>query len=470
MYLLLYAAAMCLMVGIREYGQKATTDRFLLADRRIGGTIGAMSIAASWIWAPAIFVSTRVGYEWGYSGVVWFVLPNMLALVVFAPLAASVRNRLPLGYSYVQSLSDIGGGFRRVQLSTQLGMQIVIFAIQLTAGAELLATVTGASYYGLVIGMGLTPLAYAFYSGLRTSTFTDAIQYIAIATIACCIVFFFPGMIESWHPGSFSAAFSDSRPFAPFNSEMLWQFGLSSSMGLIVAIFADHQQWQRAFAAKQDRLVRSFWLGAVFHGVVTSLLAIFGCLIAKYGFSATGPLELVGVSFIKGHYAAPFLAFFVVMALCALISTLDSGLCAFSSLAVTEVFPPSSDTNLTLRRCRLCMVALVAFGLVIGLLRPSLLSLWFLAGTIRLSTFAPTLASILLRRFSGAAGTCAVASGLVIGGSVFGYGIWTGNMQIRTLGMMLSVGISAAVIMLWLALRYARELSKPRRYEVLTAN
>lgn len=433
-YLVLYAAVLCSLVLIREWGQKSTLDRFLVADRRVGGIIGAMSIAASWIWAPAIFVSTRIGYEWGYSGLLWFIVPNMASLMIFAPLALLVRRRLPNGYSYVQTLRNAGGGFWHAQLAVQLVMQVVIFSIQLTAGAELLATVTGADYRVLVIGMGLTPFAYTFFSGLRTSVFTDAIQYAVIAVAAVSILLAFPNVTTTL----------DSRPFEPMNAKLLLQFGISSSLGLIVAIFADHQQWQRAFAVKENDIIKTYWLGGLMHGLVTFCLGTLGCLIFQQNFKAPAQLELVGIEFIKLNYSSFFVPVFIVMALCALISTLDAGLCAFSSLVMTE----GRKSRASLSGGRKIMFSLACCGMLVAIGHLSLISLWFLAGTIRLSSFIPTVVSILSKNFRGSAGTLAITAGLLIGGAVFGRGVFAKDAELRTLGMVLSIGISGFVCML----------------------
>lgn len=428
-YLTLYAAVMCLLVLLREWGQRSTLDRFLVADRRVGGVVGAMSIAASWIWAPAIFVSTRIGYEWGYSGLLWFIVPNMLSLIIFAPVAVMVRKRLPLGYSYIEAVTDKGGGFWQTQLTVQLLMQIVIFSIQLTAGAELLSAVTGATYDYLVVGMGLTPFVYTFFSGLRTSVFTDAIQYAVIAGAAVLLLVFFPAPLGT----------PDVRPFHPLDPTLLVQFGISSALGLLVAIFADHQQWQRAFAIKPDRVLQTYWLGGVLHGVVTLCLGTVGCLIFRMQYRSSAPLELIGINFVRENYSAVFAAIYIVMALCALISTLDSGLCAFSSLAITR----GRKNPETLQKGRRFMFLLALLGMLVATFHLPLITLWFLAGTIRLSSFAPTVLSIVATRYSGRVGTISILLGIVVGGSVFAAGIMSKSSELRTLGMFLSLSISA---------------------------
>ena len=43
----------------------------------------AMSIAATWIWAPAIFVASSTAYFNGIYGFLWFLIPNVLTLILF---------------------------------------------------------------------------------------------------------------------------------------------------------------------------------------------------------------------------------------------------------------------------------------------------------------------------------------------------------------------------------------------------
>src|ERR1700733_8724785 len=108
-YLIAYSLVCILIVFLAEAGRRQTPERFLVAERKIGGVFGAFAVAASWIWAPALFVSTQVGYKWGYSGLFWFVVPNVLALILFAPVANHVRRRLPNGFSYIQFISEKDG-------------------------------------------------------------------------------------------------------------------------------------------------------------------------------------------------------------------------------------------------------------------------------------------------------------------------------------------------------------------------
>lgn len=432
-YVIWYGIITCVIIFIRERGQKSTLDRFLVAERQIGGILGSMSIAASWIWAPAIFISSQTGYRWGFSGLLWFCLPNMLALFLFAPLAAKIRKTLPAGYSLIELLGRGEKSFRDLQLLLQLIMQIVIFSIQLVAGAEVLTALTGGTYIWMVVGMALVPLCYTSFSGLRTSVFTDTLQYVVIATAAAALLICFPGSFGSINPHSVT----------PLNPNLLWEFGISSGLGLIVAIFADHQQWQRAFATQPRQIVPTFYEAAVMHGFVTLCLGTLGCLIYSTGFQPIR-IDLVGFEYIQTNYAPLFTPLFVVMAMCALLSTLDSALCAFASLAVKEL--PFGRPSL--RNGRIWMILLATSGALIGVLRPSLLTLWFIGSTIRLSVFIPTICSIANLGITNRLYTRATQAGLLCGGGIFTLGLTSGDSHTRTIGMMMTLVVPGVILAL----------------------
>ena len=64
--------------------------------------LGATSIAASWIWAPALFISTQVSYQIGLPGIFWFTVPNVIALLLYIAFAPRIREKLPYGYTLPQ--------------------------------------------------------------------------------------------------------------------------------------------------------------------------------------------------------------------------------------------------------------------------------------------------------------------------------------------------------------------------------
>ena len=73
------------------------TENFHVANRKLGMWQAAMSIAATWIWAPALFTSAEKAYSSGIPGLFWFLVPNVACLILFVPFAKKIRERMPEG-------------------------------------------------------------------------------------------------------------------------------------------------------------------------------------------------------------------------------------------------------------------------------------------------------------------------------------------------------------------------------------
>ena len=92
-FLAIFGLAMFLIT--KYFSKNTNKENFLVANRKVDWFIGGTSIAASWIWAPALFISVQIAFQMGLAGIFWFTVPNILALAVFAILAPKIRKRLP---------------------------------------------------------------------------------------------------------------------------------------------------------------------------------------------------------------------------------------------------------------------------------------------------------------------------------------------------------------------------------------
>ena len=113
-------------------------ERFCVGNRNTGWVVSALSIAATWIWAPALFTSTENAYTKGFAGFFWFLVPNVLCLLFFIPFATRIRGEMPegitlSGYMYEKYQSE---AVKNIYLF-QLGMlSILSTGVQLLAGSK----------------------------------------------------------------------------------------------------------------------------------------------------------------------------------------------------------------------------------------------------------------------------------------------------------------------------------------------
>ena len=270
-----------------------TIQGFLVAERNVKWWLGATSIAASWIWAPALFVSVQMAYERGLPGIFWFTFPNIIALALFAFLAPKIREKLPYGYTLPQWIRYKlkSEKVHKMYLFPYFFYQLMAVTVQLFAGGSLLYLITGIPLINAMILMALIVLIYSFISGLESSIVTDFVQFILIIL---GIIFVVPWAISSaggW--SAISAGFGGvSGQFRNlFDPGVAFSFGIVTAIGLISGAISDQQYWQRAFAIKKKNLVASFIFGAIMFGIVPIVLSSLGFLAAN---------EDLGISLPKG--------------------------------------------------------------------------------------------------------------------------------------------------------------------------
>ncbi|SVC77118.1 uncharacterized protein METZ01_LOCUS329972, partial [marine metagenome] len=82
----------------RGYDENKTS--FLVARRELNTFQGSLSVAAAWLWAPGLFISTQQAYVNGLVGLFWFCLGNFLTLGAFAYFAKKIRTESPKGFTF----------------------------------------------------------------------------------------------------------------------------------------------------------------------------------------------------------------------------------------------------------------------------------------------------------------------------------------------------------------------------------
>src|SRR3989344_6649342 len=192
-YLLLaiYGVAMVLITWFFARWKKyKTIQGFLVAERNVKWWLGAASIAASWIWAPALFISVQSAYQQGLPGIFWFTFPNIIALLLFIWLAPKIREKMPYGYTLPQYIKHRlqSEKVHKIYLFPYFFYQLMAVAVQLFAGGGLVSLLTGIPFINAMLIMAVIVLIYSFISGLESSIVTDFVQFILIVVGVAVVV------------------------------------------------------------------------------------------------------------------------------------------------------------------------------------------------------------------------------------------------------------------------------------------
>lgn len=450
--LIIYAA---LMLGATVIFTKQAKDAesFHVADRRIGAGIGAMSIAATWIWAPALFISAEKAYTSGIPGLFWFLVPNVLCLILFIPFAKRIRAKYPDGITLTGYMAEtyrspkVKGAY-----AFQMGaLAVLSTAVQLLAGGKMIATITGIPFWIVTIALAAIAYSYSRFSGIKASVATDVVQ-LGIILLGCALIV--PWLLSKagGMPTVIAGLGSITGEYTSLTSEtglaVFLSFGLPTAVGLISGPFGDQCFWQRTFAIRKDRLGRAFFFGALLFGLVPLTMSMVGFAAAGTGFIAKDT-SMVNMEFIMSVLPAWVLAPFLMMCLSGLLSTVDSNLCAAASMTTDWQITGKLENGDNIRISRHVMLALLAVSILIANI-PGLTvtHLFLFYGTLRASTLLPTVLTLLGKKLSASGVYSGIVASLCVGLPVFAIGNIYNLSAWKTAGSLISVLTSGIVAVL----------------------
>lgn len=461
--IIFFGSAMIILTYAASRSERWTKSGtgFLVAWRNVSWKLMGPSIAASWIWAPALFISVQKSYELGLPGIFWFTAPNVLALVIFAFLAPRIRQMIPGGYTlpdWIRYRLE-SETVHKVYLVPYIWYQVMAVTVQIFVGGLMLNYLTGISLNLLMILLLLICLAYSLISGLRASVITDLVQM----TFIILGVLVVPPWV-AWQAG-WPAVMRGLGGIAGntniFDADIAFSFGIVTSIGLIAGAVSDQQYWQRAFAIKQKDLIPAYVFGGCLFGIVPVLLSILGFTAANPDLGIALPqgtgLPMIGIEVVLRLLPLSAAVLFVIMLLCGLMSTLDSGMCAASSLyAIDLAALPEEQREVlakersgallnkqeqrikdeldktTVSRARTGMYLVSLLGLCLAFVVQHLFSLdrlWWIFNGVASCFVVPTVLSLYYDRLSAKgviSGICLAAFGM----AAFIYGNWVKNDEL----------------------------------------
>lgn len=432
-------------------------DDFLVMQRKLGVTRGSLSIAVSWIWAPAVFICSLQAYTQGLPGIFWFTLPNIITFFVFVPIALRLRERLPEGYTISQLFSTMYPDDKRPHYASMIvsfGYQLGAVIINCVAGATLINLLAGIPFTAGVLMMAGLALSYSLISGLRASVQSDVIQMLMILVVAIVIVplaYFAAGGFETLNAGLGGVSGEFRNIFDP---GVAFAFGIATSIGLISGPVADQMFSQRAFAAKKGSIIPIFVIGGLLFGIVPIVLSLLGFIgagsvITGSELAVTDP-QMVGPEVVAHFLPSWALMLFAVMAFAGLTSTLDSAFSAIGSLWATDANQKSDhqDDVSAIRAARKGMLIFSIVGVAIALLQPQLLWVFLIYGALAASLFFPVVLTLFGKKPSSTSVFLGIAAGILFGTPLSIYANVMQNTNLIVSSAMIGLLVPALVILL----------------------
>lgn len=447
--LIFYAALM--LAATLIFTQRAQDkESFHVAGRNLGTIPAAMSIAATWIWAPALFVSAEKAYTNGIPGIFWFLVPNVLCLVIFIPFAKRIREKYPDGITLTGYMDTVYHSPKVKGVYTfQLGaLAVLSTAVQLLAGGKMLSAIIGVPLWMVTIILAAIAYSYSRFSGLKASVATDVVQF-GIILLGCALIVPWTvarsGGVSTAIAGLPSVSGKYDSLFFASGLEVFLGFGLPTAVGLTSGPFGDQCFWQRAFAIRKNSIGKAFFIGAIAFGIVPLSISLIGFAAAGAGFVPVDT-SMVNMEYVMSLLPAWVLAPFLMMILSGLLSTVDSNLCAAASMTTDWQVTGKLNNAGNIRVSRFVMLAMLLVSILIANI-PGLTvtHLFLFYGTLRASTLLPTVLTLLDKKLSAKGVYAGILVSLCVGLPVFAVGNILNLATWKTAGSLLTVCMSGAV-------------------------
>src|SRR3989338_6162430 len=171
------------------FPKRSTVLSFLVSERNVGFSLGAVSTAVAWVWAGSLFLSSQKAYQQGIPGLVWFAAPNALALVLISFLVARMHQVFKKGFTLPEFMG------KRLDQRARVLYIVAIFVSQsyavifnLTAALLMLNFVTGIAKPNLILILGGMIVSLSLLKGMRSSLVEDVLKAVLIGIVIFVIV------------------------------------------------------------------------------------------------------------------------------------------------------------------------------------------------------------------------------------------------------------------------------------------
>jgi Na+/proline symporter len=468
--LLVYGLFAFAMTYYFSRGYNDTKTSFLVARRELNTFQGSMSVAAAWLWAPGLFISTQQAYVNGLVGLFWFCLGNFLTLGAFAYFAKLIRNREPNGFTFSSYLRDRMSP--RVQWLFVVEMIILAtcaFAINLIAGSSTVATLTGIDYTLATFLMAGIAILYSFRTGLKATVVTEMIKIIVVWTGVIILVPWTISAAGGWDTVVAGLGGRTGEGAAIFGTPFAWGiftgFGAAAFLGHMGGPWGDNSFYQRAFSIKEKSIVPSYVLASFIFIVVPIMMGLLGFVAAGAGLeipqALVGTTNAITIGTFLPAYASILFAFMVFAGLVAILDSQFASVANMTGHDIFNKFKTGDNDSSAINYARVGMLLLAVAGLAVANIPGmSLVYLFLFFAILRAAVWLPSMIALLRPNWVTEAGMFwGILVAAIPGEALYIYGrMFDGGSTVTFVGTL--VAIFGAPILTLLFSKREPELAK----------
>lgn len=405
-----------------QIGQRQeNADSYMVSSGSVGYSMSAASMTATWIWAASFYAAASSGYKYGLSGAIHYGLWGALMILFIYPFGRRFRKLAPDAHTLAEIMHARHGSASQMMLAgSNVVGSIISLMVNFTAAGALVSILSPLTFVQGVMIAGVGVLSYTFWSGFRSSVFTDFGQLIAMvvaAVIIIPVIFFKLGGPELFEVGMVNLTPEQASFYSP---TAILEQGAPFFVAVLAYAIGNQTIAQRLFAVREDLIKPSFITATIGYGSIVIGLGMLGLLALLAGVEPIdGDLNNLIPQMAATYLSPVMVGLLFVMIIGSLSSTADSDLSALSSIIMTDVYGkqisknrPNPTTMVWVGR--LTMVTATLLGVVFASLKLDILSMLIFVGALWGAIVFPVIASLYWNRVTNQAFTVSVIVAFVM--------------------------------------------------------
>ena len=377
---ILYILGM-LAIGFVGFRRTKTLTDYLLAGRRLGPLVAALSACASdmsgWLLMglPGAVFAAGLGEIWIGVGLVVGSYLNWL--LVAGPLRReSARlGALTISDYFEKRFADRKRGLRLITAAVILVFFMIYTTAGLVAGGKLFEGVFGLDYRVAVAVGTLAIIIYTSMGGFIAVCWTDAVQgvlMIAALVLVPCLAIVEAGGLEGWFDGMGGVSL-DKLAWLGTGDKRIGPLALVSTLGWGLGYFGMPHIIVRFMAIdSEEHIPRARGIALVWTAVsLFAAIAVGFCGLARFGATGLEDSEKVFIHLIQALFHPIPAGLCLAAILAAIMSTADSQLLVCTSVITEDIYRSFLKRDATepelVRVGRISVVAIAAVACVLAM-------------------------------------------------------------------------------------------------------
>ena len=408
-----YGLTFLLTLSIAKKEESA--DGYMVSNGSVGFGMSAASMTATWIWAASFYGAASSGFQYGLSGAIHYGFWGALMILFIYPFGRRFRKLAPNARTLAEIMhARHGSASQMILASSNLVGSLISLMVNFTAAGALVDILSPLNFTEGVLIAGSGVLLYTFWSGFRSSVFTDFWQLTAMMVAAVVItpVLFFkldgPDLFVQGMP-NLSA---EQANF--FSTTAFLEQGAPFFVAVLAYAIGNQTIAQRLFAVREDLIKPSFITATIGYGSIVIGLGMLGLFALLAGVQPIDDNLNNLIPQMAATYLSPVMVILLfVMIIGSLSSTADSDLSALSAIVMTDVYGKHfSKNNPNPKKMlwigRVTMVIATTLGVIFASFKLDILSMLVFVGALWGAIVFPVIASLYWDKVTNKAFTTSV--------------------------------------------------------------